>query len=151
MQQSLENQITTASKDYREQFSKIENSLSTEITEKIKLDLEEKLFELISVDNETMEKIENLTEQLKKTDKLAGDAKNKCDVFQQENSLIVERVDVQQNSLDKIFSDLENFSKNQDSLFADRDNLLKGIQGGFESKLGALHNEVNSLDVRIKN
>jgi len=172
MQQSLENQIAVASKDYKDQFSKIENSLSTEITEKItsinesivtvntssteatekiKLDLEEKLFELISVDNETMEKIENLTEQLKKTDKLAGEAKNKCDVFQQENTLIVERVDVQQNSLDKIFSDLENFSKNQDSLFADRDNLLKGIQGGFESKLGALHNEVNSLDVRIKN
>merc|ERR1712098_106471 len=73
MQQSLENQIAVASKDYKDQFSKIENSLSTEITEKItsinesivtvntpsteatekiKLNLEEKLFELISVDNE---------------------------------------------------------------------------------------------------
>ena len=35
MQQSLENQIAVASKDYKDQFSKIENSLSTEITEKI--------------------------------------------------------------------------------------------------------------------
>ena len=178
LENSLREQIHGVSQSSSEQFRQIETTVMSQVservaiieretrsleanmdrntaeeTDKLRREVEDKIFDLTNRDSETQKRFQTIIESIEQNSQRVADTSTKLDSYNEEKSLVVSKVEDQRETIEKIFAEIETLSNTHTELQNVREShksQIRSLGANFESRVGELQNHLSSLDADLQ-